>query len=170
MASITGSYNPEATPAEASSLYIPLPAGEYTLEIVESDYVSTSNGLGMVLKCKAQIVGGDYDQRPYYLNYNLENETPETGTITQEIGQREFAGLRRAVGVLAPDDTEQLHFKPFRVKIGVQEKKIKVNGVKRGTGEMENTVKQYLFEDEAAPRSVSKRASRTQARSKPWAA
>ncbi|WP_156412426.1 hypothetical protein [Bosea sp. Root483D1] len=81
--------NPDAEP---SAGYTPLPAGEYTLELVESDYVSTSNGHGMVFKCKAQIVGGDYDQLPYYLNYNLENETPETGAITQEIAQTRLRG------------------------------------------------------------------------------
>ena len=171
MASIVGSYNPDAEP---SSGYTPLPAGEYQMEIVESDYVATSNGLGMVLKCKAQIVGGDYEGRPYYLNYNLENNTPGTGDITQEIGQRDFAGLRRAVGVLNPDDTEELHFRTFSVRLGVQEKKIKVNGVKQGTGEMENTVKEYIFDrGEAAPAAKpsndNRQAAATPAKAKPWA-
>lgn len=130
MASIGGSYNPDATP---SSGYQPMPAGEYTLEIVESAYVSTRDGLGMTLACKAQVVGGDHDGRPFYINYNLENQN-ETA---QEIGQRDFAGLRRATGVLAPDDSEELHFKPFRVLIGVSE----------DTGA--NVILQYVFDDES---------------------
>ncbi|CAN7602781.1 DUF669 domain-containing protein [Bosea sp. LjRoot237] len=170
MASIGGNYNPEAEP---SGGYTPMVVGEYTLEIVESEYKATQSGTGMVLACKAQVVGGEYDQRPYYLNYNLENDNE----IAVEIGQREFAGLRRATGVLAPDDTEELHFKQFRVKIGIQEKKIKVNGVKKGTGEMENVVKQYLFEDEGAPAVAARPASNDNrqaatpaaAKAKPWA-
>lgn len=150
MASIGGSYNPDAEP---SSGYTPLPAGEYTLEIVESEYKATQGGTGMILSCKAQIAEGEYEGRPYYLNYNLENDNE----LAQEIGQRDFAGLRRATGVLAPDDSDELHFKKFRVKIGVQEKKIKVNGVKKGTGEMENTVKQYLFDDDAPPAANNNR-------------
>lgn len=134
MPTIFGNYNPDAEP---SSGFKPLPAGEYTLEIVESEYDTNTKGTGMVLGCKAQVVGGDYDGRPFYLNYNLENEND----IAVEIGQRDFAGLRRATGVLAPDDSEQLHFLQFRVKISVQTRK--------DTGEPENVVKQYLFGDAA---------------------
>lgn len=134
MASIGGSYNPDAEP---SAGYTPLPAGEYTLEIVESEYKATSKGTGMILSCKAQVVGGEYDGRPFYINYNLENQN-ETA---QEIGQRDFAGLRRATGVLAPDDSEELHFKAFRVKIGIKARK--------DTGELENVIKEYLFGDAA---------------------
>ncbi len=112
MASIGGSFNPDAEP---SSGYKPLPAGEYALEIVESDYDVNAGGNGMVLKCKAQIVGGDYDCRPFYINYSLEHADPQT----MEIGQRDFAGLRRAVGVLSPVDSGQLHFVPFRVRLVV---------------------------------------------------
>lgn len=136
MASIGGNYDPEAEP---SAGYTPLPAGEYTLEIIESEYTATSMGTGMVLKCKAQVVGGDHDGRPFYLNYNLENQND----MAQEIGQRDFAGLRRATGVLAPDDSEELHFKSFGVKIGIKARK--------DTGELENVVKEYLFDKGDAP-------------------
>lgn len=132
MASIGGSYNPDAEP---SSGYTPMPAGEYTLEIVESEYKATSKGTGMLLACKAQVVGGEFDGRPFYINYNLENQN-ETA---QEIGQRDFAGLRRATGVLAPDDSEELHFKAFGVKLGIKARK--------DTGDLENVIKQYLFDD-----------------------
>lgn len=145
MASIGGSYNPDAVP---SSGYIPLPAGEYVLEIVETDYDVNAKGNGMVLKCKAQVIEGDYAGRPYYINYTLEHHESD---IAQEIGQRDFAGLRRATGVLSPSDSSELHWIPFSVKIGIQEKKIKVEGGgKRGTGGMENVIKQYLFDDEPA--------------------
>ncbi|WP_439496829.1 DUF669 domain-containing protein [Bosea sp. (in: a-proteobacteria)] len=111
--------------------YTPLPVGDYTLEIVESDYVVTRAGDGWVLKTKAQIVGGEYDGRPYYINYNLENADPQA----EKIGQRDFAALRRATGVLAPELTEELHFKVFGVKIGIKARK--------DTGELENVIKRY---------------------------
>lgn len=140
MASIGGSYNPDAEP---SSGYTPLPAGDYQMEIVESDYVATAKGTGMILKCKAQIVGGEFEGRPFYINYNLENENEQA----QEIGQRDFAGLRRATGVLAPQDTEELHFKTFGVTLGVKARK--------DTGEMENVVRKYLFDAGGAPVSAN---------------
>lgn len=126
MATIGTAYNPEAEP---SSGYTPLPAGEYQMEIVESDYVPTSKGTGMILKCKAQIIGGEFDQRPFYINYELEHRArPKQGR-----GQRDFAGLRRATGVLNPESSEELHFKAFGVKIGVRE----------DAGA--NVIRQYLF-------------------------
>jgi hypothetical protein len=84
---------------------------------------------------KAQVVGGEYDGRPFYLNYNLENQN-ETA---QEIGQRDFAGLRRATGALAPDESSELHWITFRVKIGLHP----TAGA--------NVVKQYLFEPDDEP-------------------
>ncbi|KRE22568.1 hypothetical protein ASE66_25600 [Bosea sp. Root483D1] len=153
MAKIAGSHNPGP-----SSGYLPLPAGPYTLEIVETDYVVNLAGTGMVLKCKAQVVGGDYDQRPFYINYNLENDN----ATAAEIGQRDFAGLRRATGVLQLEDSQELHFKQFGVLIGIRARK--------DTGEMENVIRAYLFEDQAAPRLVSKRTVTTRASAEPWAA
>lgn len=134
MASIGGSYNPDAEP---SGGYTPLPAGEYQMEIVESEYVTNSKGTGNILKCKAQVVGGEHDLRPFYINYELEHRA----RTKQDRGQRNFAGLRRATGVLAPTDSEQLHFKTFGVKIGLKARK--------DTSELENVIKQYLF-DQAA--------------------
>lgn len=112
-----------------------LPSETYTLEIVESEYVPTCDGLGMVLKCKAQVVGGPYEGRPYYLNYCLEHQNDER----MEIGQRAFAGLRRATGVLSPDFSTDLHFKPFDVLIWA--------GLNKKTGAPQNTIRQYLFDD-----------------------
>lgn len=120
-----------------SSGYTHLPAGEQTLEIVESEYVPTCDGLGMLLKCKAQIVGGEYDGRPYYLNYTLEHADPQR----EEKGQRDFACVRRATGVLAPDFTDDLHFIPFGVKLGVRE---------NGAGEPVNRIVEYVLPPLAA--------------------
>ncbi|MDZ4369338.1 MAG: hypothetical protein U0987_20305 [Afipia sp.] len=79
-----------------------------------------------------------HDGRPFYVNYNIENQNE----AAQEIGQRDFAGLRRATCVLSPDDSQQLRFIKFRVKIGINARK--------DTGEMENVVKEYLFDDGGA--------------------
>lgn len=116
----------------------PLPAGEYQMEIVESDYAANSKGTGMLLKLKAQIVGGEYDQRPYFINMSLEHENAQA----QEIGQRDFAGLRRATGVLNPNDTVELHRRVFSVKIGVHQSST--------TGGLKNAILQYVFPPLAA--------------------
>lgn len=124
-----------ANSAASSAGYTPLPVGEYEMEIVESDYDINRAGDGMVLKCKAQVVGGEYDGRPFYLNYDLENADPQT----EKIGQRDFAALRRATGVLQPEESHELHFKRFGVKIGIKNRK--------DTGEPENVVRRYLWNE-----------------------
>ncbi|MGO4677532.1 DUF669 domain-containing protein [Bosea sp. 2YAB26] len=110
-----------------------LPAGRYALELVESDYVVNSAKTGMVLKCKGQVVGGKFDSRPYYVNYTLEHEDEEA----QQIGQRDFAGLRRALGAPFPEDSAELHFKRFDAVIGVRTNK--------QTGKPENVIREYIF-------------------------
>jgi hypothetical protein len=109
----------------------PLRAGSYSLEIVESDYKANSKGTGMALECKARVVGGEFDGRPFHLRYNLESQNEET----VEIGQRDFRSLLLATGVLEPKDSSELHFQPFRVMIGIKTRK--------DTGEFENVVKKY---------------------------
>ncbi|MCV9937197.1 hypothetical protein OIU35_12590 [Boseaceae bacterium BT-24-1] len=76
-----------------------------------------------------------HDGRPFYINYNIENQNE----AAQEIGQRDFAGLCRATCVLSPDDSQGLHFIKFRVKIGIK--------ARQDTGETENVVREYLFDD-----------------------
>lgn len=136
MASIGNAYDPDAKP---SAGYTPLPLDDYTLEIVESSYDANKDGDGMVLALKAQIMGGEFDQRPYFIWMDLENDDQDK----QNRGQRDFAGLRRAIGILNPQDTEELHFKPFKVTIGTYTQK--------STGEPKNTIKKYHFDaDESA--------------------
>jgi hypothetical protein len=116
----------------------PLPAGDYQLELTESDYGISQNGDAMILKFLAQVVDGEREGRLFYLKYCLEHSTrPEA----EEQGQVDFAKLRRAIGVLAPENTEELHWKTFTVAIGIRERS--------DTGEIENVIKRYGVERDA---------------------
>lgn len=85
-----------------------------TLEIVESTYEATDDGSGAMLRCLTQEVGGPHEGRLAYLNFVLEHADDQT----QQAGQRAFAALRRAVGVLNPQDSEELHYKAFAFPLG----------------------------------------------------
>lgn len=121
----------EAMPAQADPSV--LPADDYDLELCEADYGPNSKGTGSVLRCLAQVTKGPHAGRTYFLNYTLEHENQ----TAQEIGQRDFAALRRATGVLNPDTTDDLCWVPFRATIGIRKRK--------DTGEDENVIKQYHF-------------------------
>lgn len=76
-------------------------SGRFKLEIVESFYEDGE------LRCLAQSIGEPPRAHiPFWLGFSLEGEGAEAG-------QRDFAGLRRAIGVLGPTDTSEIHFKPF---------------------------------------------------------
>lgn len=87
-----------------------------TLEIVESSYEANHTGTGMVLRCFAQVVGGPDEGRLGYLFFDLENDDERV----QERGQRAFAALRRAVDVLSPQDSAELHWKPFQFPFSIE--------------------------------------------------
>ena len=110
-----------------------LPADDYDLELCEADYGPNSKGTGSVLRCLAQVTKGPHAGRPYFLNFTLEHEN----ATAMEIGQRDFAALRRATGVLHPQDTEELCWIQFRATIGIKT---------LSTGELVNLIKQYHFE------------------------
>lgn len=86
------------------------------LEIVESAYEPTPCGNGMVLRCLTQEVGGEREGRLAYLNFTLEHADPKK----QEQGQLAFAALRRATGVLNPQDSAELHWKAFQFPFSVE--------------------------------------------------
>lgn len=96
--------------------YAELPNGIYVLEIEASEVKKTSNGRGTILKVTNSVVEPDeYKGRKLFNNYNLENESSQA----QEIGQKQFAALCRAIGVDAVEDSEELHFHPYTAKVGL---------------------------------------------------
>lgn len=101
--------------AMLNSLRSLFPAGRQSIEIIDARYDANSEGTGMLLEFQAQVVGGEYDGRPLVLQMALEHDDAEA----QQIGQRHFAALRRAISAPNPETTDELRFKPFDVQIGV---------------------------------------------------
>lgn len=93
-----------------------LPEGNYRLEATESDLVATKNGTGQILKMTYRVIEGPHEGSSIWHNINYVNASAKA----QEIGQREFSALCHAVGVLSVTETEDLHFKPFTAKVGIE--------------------------------------------------
>lgn len=135
--------------------YAELPNGVYDLEITESDVSPTKNGSGTILKVTNDVLAPEeFKGRKLFNNYNLENQNAQA----QEIGQRQFASLCRAIGVSEVEDSEDLHFKRYRVKVGLGKPQYEKNGkneiVKDSNGEpvvkypASAEIKRYFFPDE----------------------
>lgn len=83
-----------------------LPVDEYEIEIAFSSYECGR------LNLTACVMEGPHKDTCVPYSLILEGSGSEDG-------QREFARLRRAVGVLAPEDTSELHWKRFRARVDI---------------------------------------------------
>lgn len=117
--------------------YSELPNGDYELEIEASEIKEGANGTG--LKTTMSVVRPEeYKGRKLFNYYNLEHKNAQA----QEIGQRQFASLCRAIGVDGVSDSEELHFKLFTVKVGLGKPS------KDGQYPARAEIKKYYFPDE----------------------
>lgn len=109
-----------------------LPSGEYDAAITKSEVKATSKG-GKMLKLQLQICSGPYQNRVLFDHLNLWNDNPQA----VQIAKGTMSAICRAVGVLTPKDSSQLHDKPMRISVGVQ----KGNGEYKGQDQ--NRIKAY---------------------------
>jgi hypothetical protein len=97
----------------------PVPVGEYVAQIVESEMKDTASGTGRYLKLSWQILDdGPHQSRRVWVNLNLENPNQQA----VEIARRELSSICRAVGVLRPADSSELHEIACRIKVGIDNK------------------------------------------------
>lgn len=123
-----------------------LPNGIFRLEIEASEVKATSKGTGTYLATTVTVVEPEEfkGRKIFNNNYNLENDNPKA----QEIGQKQFASLCRAIGVSSVEDSEELHFRAFVAKIGRGKPSVGNDG-KSYPGRAE--IKRYFFPDEEMP-------------------
>jgi len=92
-----------------------LPPGEYEVCITGSQMKPTKTG-GEMLELTLQILSGEYQNRKLWDRLNLVNSNPEA----VKIANGTLSSICRAVGVLTPKDSSELHNKPLIAKIAIQ--------------------------------------------------
>lgn len=95
-----------------------VPAGEYPAIMTESERKLTKDGDGAYLKCKFQIVRGEFQNRIVFKNFNL--WLPASKEQALAIARGEFSEFCRAVGVANPKDSAELQDKPCMIKVKVR--------------------------------------------------
>jgi len=94
-----------------------VPAGEYPAIMIESEKVATKASDGHYLKTQWQIVKGEFQNRRIFCNFNLWlNPSKE---LAIQIGKGQFSECCRAVNVLNPKDSSELHNKVCIVKLKI---------------------------------------------------
>ncbi|MBK9187354.1 MAG: DUF669 domain-containing protein [Phycisphaerales bacterium] len=109
----------------------PIPAGKYLAVITESEMKPTKAGQGRYLELTFQILDGPHKGRLVWSRLNLENSNP----TTVKLARAELSAVCRAVGVMAPKDSVELHNIPLEVSVGCKKR--------QDTGDITNVVKGY---------------------------
>lgn len=102
-----------ANDVNPSNGFDPIPPGEYTAVIVESENKPTKKGDGSYLQLTFEIVEGKFANRRLWSRLNLDNPND----VVVGIARAELSKLCRAVDVMQVRDTAQLHDLPVKIKV-----------------------------------------------------
>lgn len=105
----------DATTVAPQATYEPIPAGVYTVGIVDSDVKSTQSG-GTMAVFTLQVADGEFTGRKVFARINVRNPSPKA----EQIGQSQLSALLHACGVMQMQDTAQLHGKVIRARVVIR--------------------------------------------------
>lgn len=111
-------YDVDAVPV-SSGQPDPVPVGEYTLRVCETELKMTKDGTGVMLSAMFEILDADYEGRKVFTNFNIRNKNE----MAQKIGIGDLKALCVACGLEFADvkaDTSLLHNIPFAAKVGLE--------------------------------------------------
>lgn len=103
----------DASQVEPASEFAPLPPGKYVAVITASEMKPTRSGNGAYLELTFQIIEGEFKGRVLWDRLNLDNPHP----LAVKIARGELSAICRAVGVLTPNDSCELHNLPLVVTV-----------------------------------------------------
>lgn len=103
----------DANQVEPSTDFDPIPAGKYLAVVTESEMKPNKAGTGHYLQLAFQIIDGPYKNRYLWARLNLDN--PNATAV--QIARAELSAICRAVGVLAPKDSTDLHDLPLVIHV-----------------------------------------------------
>ena len=120
-----------ANNVEPAAGFDPIPAGKYPAVITDSEMKPNNAGTGAYLQLTFQVIDGEYKNRLLWARLNLDN--PNATAV--QIARAELSAVCRAVGVLAPNDSVELHNLPLVIHVRCKKRK--------DTGELTNEIKGY---------------------------
>lgn len=93
-----------------------LPEGQYVVIATSSEMKPTKTGNGKYLQFTLEVLDGPYKNRKLFARLNLVN----SNQMAVDIAQRELGAICKAVGIIKPNDSAELHNKPMLVSVGVE--------------------------------------------------
>ena len=120
-----------ANDVEPTTAFEPLPAGKYLAAITASEMKATKKGDGSYLQLEFTVLEGDCKGRKTWDRLCINHPN----ALTQSIARGNLSAICRAVGVMQPRDSVDLHNLPLVITIKVKKRE--------DTGELTNEIKGY---------------------------
>jgi hypothetical protein len=127
----------DANTVEPSTSFDPLPAGKYLAAITGTEMKPTKNGDGSYLEIEFTVLEGEHKDRKVWDRLCLNH--PNAQTV--KIARGNLSALCRAIGVMQPRDSVELHNIPLVVTVKLKKRE--------DTGDLANEVKGYAKKDAA---------------------
>ncbi len=141
-----------ANTVDPATDFEPIPAGKYLAVITGSEMKPTKSGKGQYLELTFQVIDGPHKNRLLWSRLNLDNPNE----LTVQIAQGELSAICRAVGVMQPKDSVELHNLPLQITVKCKKRD--------DTGDLVNEIKGFA-KKEAASGAPQQEATNTP----PWA-
>jgi hypothetical protein len=148
-----GNFNANDVPPMGD--FSPLPEGKYEAMIVESETIQNANGNGSHLKLTLVVTRGEYEGRNLWHRLNLENPSEKA----VQIARGQLSAICRAVGVLTPKDSADLHSLPMIVAVKQEQY----------DGGVSNKITSFAARNGAAPSAIAPVPSKAPTTA-PWGA
>jgi len=130
--------NFNANDVEPATDFEPIPAGKYLAVITDSEMKLTKRGNGHYLELAFQVIDGPCKNRLLWSRLNLDN--PNAQAV--QIARGELSAICRAVGVMQPKDSIELHNLPLVVTVKCKRRE--------DTGEVVNEIRGYAKKEAAS--------------------
>lgn len=127
-----------ANQVEPTTEFEPIPAGKYLAVITDSEVKPTKSGSGSYLQLAFQVIEGDFKGRFVWARLNLDN----ANATAVQIARAELSAICRAVGVMTPNDSVELHNLPLVITVKCKKRD--------DTGDVSNEIKGYAKREAAA--------------------
>ena len=141
----------DANKVEPSVPYEAIPAGKYLAMITASEMKPNKAGTGRFLELCFTIIEGELKNRQVWSRLNLENPNE----LAMKIAQAELSAICRAVGIMAPNDSVELHNLPLTIRVKCKKRK--------DTDEISNEIGGYEKRD-----AVTGKPQQAQTNTPPW--
>lgn len=106
----------DATQVAPQESFVPIPAGVYLAQVVESDVRALKSGSGEAVSLTFEVLQGQYVTRKVFANLNVRHTSAEA----ERIAQQQLSALCHAAGVIHLQDTTQLHMRPVQIRVKVR--------------------------------------------------